>query len=107
MRAERPFCLPKAARLFPQRRAAFSLKSLPGSGYIFFGETDYFAWMPAVPEGLVEAQVTAAGKTERFTRTGYHDHNWGNIAMFRLMHHWYWGRAKVGEYQVISSYITA
>lgn len=27
--------------------------------------------------------------------------------MFWLMHHWYWGRAKVGDYQVISSYITA
>lgn len=22
------------------------------------------------------------------------------------MHHWYWGRAKIGDYQVISSYIT-
>lgn len=79
----------------------------PASGQIFFGETDYFAWMPAVPEGHVEARVTAAGKTETFTGTGYHDHNWGNVAMFKLMHHWYWGRAKVGEYQVISSYITA
>ena len=27
--------------------------------------------------------------------------------MFWVMHHWYWGRAKIGDYQVISSYITA
>lgn len=24
-----------------------------------------------------------------------------------LMHHWYWGRARVGEYRMITSYITA
>ncbi len=79
----------------------------PATGHIFFGEKDYFAWMPAVPEGQVEARVTAAGKTQTFTGTGYHDHNWGNTAMLRLMHHWYWARAKVGDYQIISSYITA
>ena len=39
--------------------------------------------------------------------SGYHDHNWGNISMLKLMHHWYWGRAKIGDYKVISSWITA
>src|SRR5260370_16343479 len=27
--------------------------------------------------------------------------------MLKLIHHWYWGRAKVGDYTVIASYITA
>ena len=27
--------------------------------------------------------------------------------MLKLMHHWYWGRAKIGEYKVISAWITA
>ena len=27
--------------------------------------------------------------------------------MLKLMHHWYWGRAKIGDYKVISSWITA
>ena len=26
--------------------------------------------------------------------------------MLKLMHHWYWGRAKIGDYKVISSWIT-
>ena len=39
--------------------------------------------------------------------SGYHDHNWGDVSMFKLMHHWYWGRAKIGDYKVISSWITA
>lgn len=79
----------------------------PHTGHIFFGEKDYFAWLPAVPEGSVDAAVTYGGKTERLTGTGYHDHNWGNVMMPNLMHHWYWGRAKVGDYVIISSYITA
>lgn len=78
-----------------------------GTGHIYFGEKDYFAWIPAVPEGDVEVTITSDGKTDSLTGTGYHDHNWGNTAMFNLMHHWYWGRCKVGDYQIISSYITA
>ncbi|MBQ8696955.1 MAG: hypothetical protein IJ519_04465 [Clostridia bacterium] len=77
------------------------------TGEIFFGEKKYFAWLPSVPEGKVSADITVDGKRMTLTGSGYHDHNWGNTAMFWLMHHWYWGRAKVGDYQVISSYITA
>ncbi|MGN1140407.1 MAG: hypothetical protein ACI4TF_04335 [Oliverpabstia sp.] len=78
-----------------------------GTGHIFFGEKDYFAWIPAVPEGNVEVVYTDRERTGTFSGTGYHDHNWGNTAMFNLMHHWYWGRCKVGDYQIISSFITA
>ena len=77
------------------------------TGRILFGEKKYFAWLPAVPEGRVTTDLTVDGKPLSLTGSGYHDHNWGNIGMFWLMHHWYWGRAKVGDYQVISSYITA
>lgn len=80
----------------------------PNSGYIYFGEDDYFAWLPSVPEGHVQLTYSIDGGSEQeVSGTGYHDHNWGNCNMMKLMHHWYWGRAKIGEYQVISSYITA
>jgi len=81
----------------------------PGTGQIFFGEHDehFFAWLPSVPEGSVEGELTINGQSQRITGTGYHDHNWGNVSMLRLMNHWYWGRAKIGEYTVISSFITA
>ena len=78
----------------------------PGTGHIYFGEDKYFAWLPSVPEGKVTASVTFEGRTEQFTGSGYHDHNWGNNGMYFLMHHWYWGRAKIGDYQAITSYIT-
>ena len=77
------------------------------TGQIFFNEKKYFAWLPSVPEGKVRADMTVKGEILSLRGSGYHDHNWGNIGMFWLMHHWYWGRAKVGDYQVISSYITA
>ena len=36
----------------------------PETGYLFFGERDehYFAWLPAVPQGKVEATITIAGQ---------------------------------------------
>ena len=81
------------------------------TGHIFFGNNDeyYFAWLPAVPEGTVTAKISVDGRTTHLVGTGYHDHNWGNsmMMMMKMMNHWYWGRAKIGEYQVISSYITA
>jgi len=81
----------------------------PGAGHIFFGDRDehYFAWLPAVPEGCVAAEITVEGQTAHISGTGYHDHNWGNISMPKLMNHWYWGRARIGEYTAITSYITA
>ena len=79
----------------------------PEMGHIAFSKGKYFAWLPSVPEGKMKADLVIDGKEYHLTGTGYHDHNWGNIGMFWLMHHWYWGRAKIGDYQVITSYITA
>ncbi len=78
------------------------------TGSIFFGDNEeyYFAWLPAVPEGVMTADVTYAGGQLHLEGSGYHDHNWGNLSMLKLMHHWYWGRAKIGGYKVISAWIT-
>ena len=78
-------------------------------GPILFGDREeyYFNWLPATPEGQAIADVTYPEGTLHLEGSGYHDHNWGNISMLKLMHHWYWGRAKIGDYKVISSWITA
>jgi hypothetical protein len=47
------------------------------------------------------------GEERRAAGSGYHDHNWGDVPMQKLMHNWYWARASVGPYTVIASYITA
>lgn len=81
----------------------------PGTGISFFGKGQdrYFAWLPAVPQGSIEGNVTIAGESREVTGVGYHDHNWGNASMLALIHDWYWGRAQIGGYTVIASFITA
>jgi hypothetical protein len=39
--------------------------------------------------------------------SGYHDHNWGNVGLIKVVHDWYWARGGAGSYSVIASYITA
>ena len=79
----------------------------PDSGHIYFGQKDFFAWLPSVPEGTVNATLKLKDETLELCGTGYHDHNWGNKLMILLMNDWYWGRAKIGDYVVVSSYIYA
>ncbi|MEV0475814.1 lipocalin-like domain-containing protein [Streptomyces prunicolor] len=81
----------------------------PETGHVLFGEQgeQYFAWLPSVPQGRVEATYSVKGRTSTTTGIGYHDHNWGNTPMLKLMHHWYWARGAAGPYSVIASYITA
>jgi hypothetical protein len=81
----------------------------PETGYWLFGETGehYFAWLPSVPQGRVEATYRVGADSATATGVGYHDHNWGNASMLDLMHHWYWARGAAGPYSVIASYVIA
>jgi predicted secreted hydrolase len=81
----------------------------PGTGYMTFqrGTGHYFAWLPSVPQGTVAGTITTDGVTRTVQGVGYHDHNWGDVSMLDLIHDWYWGRAQVGPYTIIASYITA
>ncbi len=74
----------------------------PGAGKCFFGDLGhYFAWLPSIPHGTVEGTLTYDGQTQAVHGVGYHDHNWGNVALPAVMDHWYWGRAHTGDYTLI------
>jgi hypothetical protein len=82
----------------------------PGTGFTYFGEHDdhLFAWLPAVPQGTVAVTLTDKDSTpESLTGVGYHDHNWGDVVMSKLLNHWYWGRAQAGPYSVVASHLYA
>jgi hypothetical protein len=81
----------------------------PETGYMLFGPDDglEFAWLPSVPEGKVEGTYTVDGETRHASGVGYHDHNWGNVSLLKVIHDWYWARGHAGPYSVIASYITA
>jgi hypothetical protein len=80
----------------------------PGTGYMLFPgpKAHYFAWLPSVPRGTVQGTLTVNGVTRSLRGVGYHDHNWGDTSLLDLIHDWYWGRAQIGDYTVIASYIT-
>jgi len=81
----------------------------PETGYFLFEEDEslYFAWLPSVPQGQVEATVTIGDQTTKTSGVGYHDHNWGNVDMMKVINNWYWGRGQAGPYTVIACYLTA
>ena len=81
----------------------------PETGHFLFGDAGehIFAWLPSIPQGKVEATYGIGGQTSTTWGIGYHDHNWGNESMLKLIHHWYWARGAAGPYSVIASYITA
>jgi hypothetical protein len=81
----------------------------PSTGYLLFGadRSREFAWLPAVPQGAVTATYSVGGERHETTGVGYHDHNWGNVGLMKVVHDWYWARGQAGPYSVIAAYITA
>jgi len=76
----------------------------PGTGHWYYGEKQeyYFAWIVAQPSANISATLKVCDETLELSGTGYHDHNWGNIHMRKLMNHWYWCRANIGPYTIIA-----
>jgi hypothetical protein len=81
----------------------------PATGYMVFGadRSLEFGWLPSVPQGAVTATYSADGERHETTGVGYHDHNWGNVGLTKIVHDWYWARGQAGPYSVIASYITS
>ena len=81
----------------------------PETGYMLFGRDDEleFAWLPSVPHGVVSGTLAVDGEARTVSGVGYHDHNWGNVSLLKVIHDWYWARGNAGPYSVIASYITA
>ena len=74
---------------------------------MFFGEDEdrYIAWLPvcAAPSDVT---LVSDGQVTHADGIGYHDHNWGNVALRKILDHWYWGRACVGDYTVVTLMFT-
>src|SRR3984893_12175856 len=81
----------------------------PSTGYMLFGadRSLEFAWLPSVPQGAVTVTYSAGDERHETTGVGYHDHNWGNVGLMKVVHDWYWARGQAGPYSVIASYITS
>lgn len=81
----------------------------PATGHIFYGEDEsaFFAWLPSVPHGTTAVRYRIGSEEVTASGHGYHDHNWGNVSLREVVHHWYWGRGAAGPYTFITSQITS
>jgi len=55
----------------------------------------------------VTVTYSVDGEEHATTGVGYHDHNWGNVSLMKVVHNWYWARGQAGPYSVIASHITS
>lgn len=75
----------------------------PGTGKCYFGDEykDYIGWLVAVPYGRVSGTIKYNGREHKVKGAGYHDHNYGNIGISKIINHWYWGRLTIADYNCI------
>ena len=62
-----------------------------------------FAWLAAVPRGVLSGSLRYNGTRHDVQGSGYHDHNWGNIDTSYIFKNWWWMRAEAGPYTLITS----
>ena len=70
---------------------------------IIKAENEYFAWLAAVPYGLVRGKLILDDVEKPITGNGYHDHNWGNTPLQKLFKGWTWFRGHVQGYTIIAA----
>ena len=76
----------------------------PGTGHWYYGDDlkKFFAWFVAVPSADLTAKLSVGKEARNLTGLGYHDHNWGNEEMNKLLNHWYWARVAFEDYTIIA-----
>ena len=60
-----------------------------------------------IPKGTTQVNFTYKNKSYNSKGSCYHDHNFGNENMTKMINHWYWSRAEIGPYTVIASELIA
>lgn len=78
----------------------------PETGHFYFGnKKNLFSWFVAVPKGKATVSYTIGDNRIQTSGSCYHDHNWGNKGMHKLINHWYWSRSEFGPYTIIACQI--
>lgn len=77
----------------------------PGGGLTHFTKNPdrWIGWTIAQPRAKVTGTLILNGKEISVNGTGYHDHNWGNIALTSMYNYWYWGRVFLPDQTLIYS----
>jgi len=92
--------------IFDAKISSVSKSWRPETGHLFFGKKrNLFAWVVPVPKGTVSLFYKFPGIEITTKGSCYHDHNWGDISLHKLIDHWYWARAEFGPYTIIGAQI--
>ena len=58
---------------------------------------DGFAWVVPLPRARCSGTLFLGDEAIPVVGTGYHDHNWGQISLSKLLAYWHWGRIYAGD----------
>ncbi len=74
-----------------------------GTGVLFtdfMGERS-FHWIIPIPRASVSGYLWIDDRCVAVTGVGYHDHNWGNLDLYRVIRRWSWGHVITDRYTMI------
>jgi hypothetical protein len=58
---------------------------------------DGFGWVVPLPRARCHGTLHVGEQAIPVSGVGYHDHNWGQVSLSRLVAYWHWGRIYAGE----------
>jgi len=74
---------------------------MPGGGLSQIDAKSTFGWVIPGPRAQVAGTITLDGETTTVSGRGYHDHNWGQGNMPRIIERWHWGRLYTDEFSLL------
>jgi hypothetical protein len=74
-----------------------------GTGVLFtdFMGEQSFHWIIPIPRASVSGYLWIDDRCVAVTGVGYHDHNWGNLDLHRVIRRWSWGQVIADRHTVI------
>ncbi|MEJ2251374.1 MAG: lipocalin-like domain-containing protein [Candidatus Lokiarchaeota archaeon] len=78
---------------------------IPGSGYTQFEDLGVFGWVIPIPRADVTGEIKIGGQNLDVQGIGYHDHNWIDFNLVKLVDYWMWGRMYSDNFTLIYAYI--
>jgi len=58
---------------------------------------DGFGWVVPLPRARCHGTLRVGEQSIPASGVGYHDHNWGQVSLSKLVAYWHWGRIYAGE----------
>ncbi len=78
---------------------------MPGKGHTQFGNLGVFGWVVPLPRAKVTGDIRMGEQIISVQGIGYHDHNWLDFNLVRIIEYWMWGRMYSENFTLIYALI--